>query len=244
MSMKAAKPQYKELVRLYSSLMGEHQLWELWEDSMIMFACALSNAVDERFREEREKLYQSSAAKYREEEMQVFPKIFGEIVKQLEAEPEQDLLGDLYMQLDLGSHWHGQFFTPYNVCAMMAKMNFEPISSPDDVKPVTVTDCACGGGALLIASAHEYRRSIKKTGLNPQNYLCLYGQDISRTTAMMCYIQLSLQGYAAKVKVGDSLLKPMLDTDNGSDIWYTPMWFSEVWVCRRIIQALCRKEVE
>lgn len=229
------KSQYKELVRLYSSIMGAHQLWELWEDSMIMFACAISNSVDKRYKAERESLYMSCVAKYTREEMQVFPKIFGEIVKQIEDNPEQDLLGDLYMQLDLGSHWHGQFFTPYNVCAMMANMEYHKVESADEVKPVTASDCACGGGALLIAAVHAYRKSIAHTGLNPQHYLCLYAQDLSRTTAMMCYIQLSLQGYAGKVKVGDTLMNPLTEKDNGSDIWYTPMWFSDVWMIRRML---------
>jgi hypothetical protein len=54
----------------------------------------------------------------------------------------------------------------------------------------------------------------------------------------MCYIQISLQGYAGKIKIGDSLLHPMLDTDNGSDIWYTPMWFSDVWIQRRAVERI------
>ena len=52
---------------------------------------------------------------------------------------------------------------------------------------------------------------------------------------MMCYVQLSLQGYAAKVKLGDSLLYPLTEQDDGADIWYTPMWFSDVWTIRRLI---------
>lgn len=52
---------------------------------------------------------------------------------------------------------------------------------------------------------------------------------------MMCYVQLSLQGYAAKVKLGDSLMNPLTEEDDGSDIWYTPMWFSDVWSIRRLL---------
>ena len=88
---------------------------------------------------------------------------------------------------------------------------------------------------MLIAAAHAYRRSIMKTGLNPQNYLCFCAQDISRVTALMCYVQLSLLGYAGEIKIGDSLCNPLTDADNGPDIWYTPMWFSDVWMIRRMI---------
>lgn len=231
-----SKQEYKDIVKMYNSLCGAHQLWELWQDSMTMFALSISNTVDSRYRDKRESAYMDIVHKYTKEEMQVFPQILGEICLQLEQNPEQDLLGDLYMQLDLGSHWHGQFFTPYNVCAMMAKMQLgQQDYTIDNVKPITVCDCACGGGALLIAAAHEFRKAIRRTGLNAQHYICLYAQDLSQVSAMMCYVQLSLLGYAAKVKLGDSLMNPLVEHDNGADIWYTPMWFSDVWTIRRLI---------
>lgn len=236
---KVTKQQYTRIVKLYNSLIGSHQLWELWQDSMTMFALALSNTVDRRYYDRREAMYMDIVHKYTKDEMQVFPQIFGDIVMQLEAEPEQDLLGDLYMQLDLGSHWHGQFFTPYNVCAMMAKMQLgQQDYTIENVKPISVCDCACGGGALLIAAAHEFRKAIRRTGLNTQHYICLYAQDLSQVSAMMCYVQLSLLGYAAKVKLGDSLLHPLTDDDDGPDIWYTPMWFNDIWVYRRMMQRM------
>lgn len=238
MARTVAKKEYSEIVRMFNSLAGARQLWELWEDAMIMFATMLSNAVDKRFYDKREDMFKSVANKYDKKEMQTFLQIFAEIVNQLELNPEQDFLGDLYMQLDLGSHWHGQFFTPYNVCAMMADLQSPTNISFDEARAVTITDCACGGGALLIASAHSYRNAMAKFGLNAQDFVCLYAQDLSMTTALMCYIQISLQGYAGKVKIGDSLLHPMLDSDNGSDIWYTPMWFSDVWIQRRAVERL------
>lgn len=233
-----AKKQYTEIVKMFNTLAGTRQLWELWEDAMIMFATMLSNAVDKRFYNKREEMFKNVVNKYSAQEMQTFLKIFAEIVNQLEADPEQDFLGDLYMQLDLGSHWHGQFFTPYNVCTMMADLQCPSEISLDEAKAITITDCACGGGALLIASAHSYRKKMAKIGLNAQDFVCLYAQDLSLTTALMCYIQISLQGYAGKVKIGDSLLHPMLDSDNGSDIWYTPMWFSSVWTYRRAVARM------
>lgn len=237
---KVTKQQYTGLVKMYNSLIGSHQLWELWQDSMTMFALAISNSVDGRYREKREAAYADIAHKYTTDETEVFPKIFGEIVMQLDAEPEQDLLGDLYMQLDLGSHWHGQFFTPYHLCSAMARMELglDRQYTVDSVKPISVCDCACGGGALLIAAGHEYRKAIANTGLNAQNYISLYAQDLSQVSAMMCYVQLSLLGFSAKVKLGDSLMHPLTEEDNGPDIWYTPMWFSDVWQYRRLMQRM------
>lgn len=238
MARVVAKDEYKKIVSLFQKLTGSRQLWELWEDAMIMFATMLSNAVDKRFFDEREKMFKNVSSKYSADEMQIFSQIFAETVNQLEANPEQDFLGDLYMQLKLGSHWHGQFFTPYNVCKMMADLQIPSELSFDDAKAVTITDCACGGGALLIASAHAYRKKMTEIGLNAQDFVCLYAQDLSMVAALMCYIQISLQGYAGKIKIGDSLLHPMLDSDNGSDVWYTPMWFSDIWVARRAVERI------
>lgn len=242
---KVTKQQYTGIVKMYNSLIGSHQLWELWQDSMTMFALSISNTVDGRYRDKREAMYMDIAHKYTKDEMQVFPQIFGEIIIQLEAEPEQDLLGDLYMQLDLGSHWHGQFFTPYNICAMMAKTQLgQQEYTVENIKPISVCDCACGGGALLIAAAHEYKKAISHTGLNAQHYICLFAQDLSQVSSMMCYVQLSLQGFAGKVKLGDSLMNPLVEQDNGSDIWYTPMWFSDVWAIRRMLGKIESRRID
>ena len=40
----------------------------------------------------------------------------------LEENPDQDLLGVAYTKLGLGDAKRGQYFTPYNICKMMAKM--------------------------------------------------------------------------------------------------------------------------
>ena len=238
--MKATKQAYAPIVKLYSGLIGAHQMWELWQDSMTMFALSISQAVDRRFHEKREQMYKDIAHKYTKEEMQVFPQIFGEIIAQLEADSEQDLLGDLYMHLDLGSHWHGQFFTPYHVCEMIAQTQFPADIPLDAVKPVSCSDCACGGGALLIAAGHTYCKRVLNAGLDGRDYISLYAQDLSQVSAMMCYVQLSLLGFSAKIKIGDSLLHPLLDSDNGEDIWYTPVWFSPVWEVRRLANRLDR----
>lgn len=230
----------KQIEKLYSSMIGKHQLWELWQDSMSMFAASISNAVDKRYYEKREADYIFTAKKYTKEEMTKMVQIMSEIVIQLEENQEQDLLGALYMQLNLGSHWHGQFFTPYNICQAMAQMHFGrgyffDINNPH---PIPCCDPACGGGALLIAAANEFRKALSPMGLNAQDYICLYAQDLSKVSAMMCYIQLSLLGFAAKIKIGDSLADPLLESDDGENIWYTPAYFSGVWTMRRVLKAM------
>ena len=99
---------------------------------------------------------------------------------------------------------------------------------------ISINDPCCGAGATLIAGIHAARKQLEKANLNYQNHLLVVAQDIDETVALMCYIQLSLLGVAGYVKVGNSLTEPMTGNDNKENYWFTPMYFSNVWVLRRI----------
>ena len=88
--------------------------------------------------------------------------------------------------------------------------------------------------AITIAGIHAARKQLEKANLNYQNHLLVVAQDIDETVALMCYIQLSFLGVAGYVKVGNSLTEPMTGNDNKENYWFTPMYFSNVWVLRRI----------
>lgn len=85
--------------------------------------------------------------------------------------------------------------------------------------------------ALYLEVIKKYNKQDQE--LFPELVLVV-AQDIDKTVALMCYIQLSLLGVAGYVKVGNSLTEPMTDNDNKENYWYTPMYFSPVWTMRRI----------
>lgn len=61
--------------------------------------------------------------------------------------------------------------------------------------------------------------------INFQDKILFVAQDIDLTAAMMCYIQLSLLGCQAIVKVGNSLSDPFSVNEPMSEkIWLTPMF--------------------
>lgn len=103
---------------------------------------------------------------------------------------------------------------------------------------ITINDCACGAGATLIAGIHAARESLEKEGLNWQRHVLVAAQDIDFTTALMCYIQLSLLGCAAYIKIGNTLTDPMTPEDSKENYWYSPMYFMDPWSTRRIIAWL------
>ena len=83
-----------------------------------MAAITISNAFDreDKTHDDREKQYMRTIKGYNQGEQQIFQKLFALLVEALDDEPDQDFLGEMFMGLNLGNHWKGQFFTPYNIC--------------------------------------------------------------------------------------------------------------------------------
>lgn len=232
----------KNIVKAFEGLCGQHGRWEVWTDWIAMSACAISNAVDKAHREEREEKYKTLQKKYTDAEMQSMAEMLGMVVAALEENPDQDLLGEIFMALGLGNDHAGQFFTPYDVCKVMSAMTGENIVAEVECQGwASVCDSACGAGALLVAFANE----CKRKGINYQTNILFVAQDIDYAVGMMCYIQLSLLGCAGYVVIGDSLAHPvtaydrrgLIPRDEGN-VWYTPMFFRYVWTCRRALAQM------
>lgn len=227
----------KELVRVFDEACGRHNRWQVWSDAMVMFAVSISNTVDKANVDRREEIYLSLVKKYNQREMDCIAKMFALIIEAMEENPDQDFLGDLYMSLELGNQKNGQFFTPYSVCTMMAKMQPDINEKIEAQGWISVNDCACGAGALLVAFANE----CKLRGVNYQTSVLFVAQDIDFVTGCMCYIQLSLLGCPGYVVIADTLINPgtciddrgLIPTPN-DNIWYTPFYFRDEWHLRRI----------
>ena len=233
----------KEFVKEYEKLCYRFHRWDVWKDFVVLAACSISNTVDKRHAEKREAWYMETISKYNPEEQAAFPRLFGLVILGMEEDPDHDFLGELFMLLGLGNDAGGQFFTPYHLCEAMARVCISPELVHEHLERhgyISVNDCACGAGATLIAAA-QY---LKKIGVNYQHRALFVGQDIDYTTALMCYIQLSLLGCAGYIHVGDTLTAPMtghvLFGDGESATWYTPMFFSDTWHTRRIAENMRR----
>lgn len=238
----------KEFIKIMSSVSNRFHTWEIWSDFITLVAITLSNSIDKVHFELREKEYLNIINKYTKQEQEKFPELFRHLIMAMERDKEQDFLGEMYMALELGNHWKGQFFTPYNICKMMAQMHCGKLS--DQIEKdgtMSVCDCCCGAGAMLIAFANAAEADLSDTKYNWQNHILFAAQDIDRVAGLMCYIQLSLIGCAGYVKIGNSLTSPMTQgeadynlTVPESDYWYTPMYFSDVWHYRRIWHLIGR----
>ena len=209
---------------------GKRNPWEVWKDMVRMFAIAISNAVDMRYKDEREREYLTIIGKYDKDEQQVFPELFAMLVDVIDGSGNyRDFLGELFMKLEINSKGAGQYFTPYNIAKLMAHMSIDADKAKEKIEErgyITVLEPSCGAGATLIGAAE----ALYEAGINYQRHAIFVGQDKDGDVALMCYIQLSLLGCAGYVVIGDTLAEPTtahsLFGENASRCWCTPMFFS------------------
>ena len=216
----------KEFRALMDQFAFRYSRWQVWNDFLSLSAISLANVVPTPEKKRREERYRSIMDGYREEEREIFPQMLGIVVQALSDDPEQDFLGSMYHHLELQQEQKGQFFTPYHICEFMAEIQFAGDGKERQMEErgcISVNDPACGAGAMLIAFANV----AKKHGINYQERVLFVAQDIDRTAAMMCYIQMSLLGCPAVVVIGDSLAKPFPHPDN--EMWHTLFYYLNQW---------------
>ena len=237
-----AQNQYeKEFFTIIESLCYSRDSWRVWSDFIFASAITLSNTFEpfpER-KAEREKEYKDCIERLGGVEKPA--KLLKIVVMALEEKPEQDFLGELFIKLRLNDHWRGQFFTPYHICEFMAQITLS--DSEREIKDkgyVSVCDCACGAGAMLVAAANV----LRERGINFQKHALFVAQDIDRTAGLTCFIQLSLLGCPGYVVIGNSLTNPVAGEPlapmemPGQELWCTPMFYTPEWNYRRFCMMM------
>ena len=210
-----------EISKTIIQISRSHDLWQVWCDYIQLTATAIANAVDKRqpVWQQREDAYMQTIKRYSKDEIKLIQQAFMQTVEALEATPA-DVLGQTYMQLELGNKWRGQFFTPDSLCRVMALMKTGDIKKQIKNRGfVTLNEPTVGGGAMVIGVVN----SMSDSGINPQTCLHVTASDIDIKSVHMCYIQLSLLGIPAVIVHGNPLT-----LDEWSH-WYTPMHIIHGW---------------
>lgn len=210
------------IIRMIDQVARRHDRRTVFRDFVTMSAVALSK-MDLRQAEAREELYMQTVRKYSSEEAVTIAHMFVELQEGLHVAP-RDLLGEIFMQIELGSSRMGQFFTPHHICELMAA-----ITMSDDIVEkvakhgfVTVHEPASGSGATVIAMM----LAMRDRGLSYQRHAHVTAIDLDPTAAMMAYVQLSLMHVPAVVVHGNTLT---LETYSQ---WYTPAHIMAGWSAR------------
>lgn len=212
----------KDLGRIVQSVSHRHGAWQVFSDFAEMAAISLSNAVDLAQAETREARYMEVIKRYSREELAKFPEMLAALINALEEEPS-DVMGRTFHELELHNKWAGQFFSPYPLCRMMAKMT---LSDTADLEArisergfVTASEPAVGSGAMVIALAHE----MQEAGINYQQHLHVTAVDVDLKCVHMVYLQCALLHIPAVIVHGNTLSVQEYSR------WYTPAHILDGW---------------
>jgi hypothetical protein len=212
----------KELLKLFGALAYRHSAWQVFADFAEAAAISLSNAVDWAQRDQREERYMALIKRYKPDELAVFPKMMAELTLALEEE-SSDVLGRTFHDLELHNKWSGQFFSPYPLCQMMAKMT---LGDEEDVRAriaargfVRAQEPCCGSGAMVIALA----QGMKDLGINYQQHLHVTAVDVDPKCVHMAYVQFALLHIPAVIVHGNTLSLEEFGR------WYTPAHIMDGW---------------
>lgn len=209
-------PAWGEFVKAFNTIARHRHRYEVFRDFVVMSAAALHNAI--RKDEKLEAEYLAVAARYKRDELSEFSALLAKLVLLLDSEP-RDVLGPLYMELELGNTNTGQFFTPHEVSTLMASVTYGDELKTLDKPFITVCEPACGAGGMVLA----FVSVMLSHGHNPAQRLWVQAQDIDRTAALMCYLQMALWHIPGVVIVGNTLAM------EAREVWYTPAHYLGFW---------------
>lgn len=187
--------------------------WEVFSDFITLAASELDMArirTPDNIARSRE-----ICAKYGERDISNLHELFGLMVCALEAK-FHDFLGAIFMELELGDDRNGQYFTPYNVQSLLAKLLMPDIDETIRREGfVTVSDPASGAAGMIVA----YAELLLEAGYNPSEQMFGSCIDIDPIAADMAFIQLSLLGIPAEVVTGNTLTMQL------KRVRYTPVYY-------------------
>jgi type I restriction-modification system DNA methylase subunit len=167
--------------------MHPYELYRKWLEAVWAFMDAVRDPEG----------YRKCLDRYTREQGEEFGRLLGIYVEAVEQDPFRDILGEIFMRLDIKSVAAGQFFTPGHLAEMMARMQFnrdEFERLVEDKGVVTVCDPAVGSGVMLLALAKVVHQELGRWGTGK---LRLYGSDIDVRCVNMCRIQLRMNGLDA-----------------------------------------------
>ena len=195
----------KQIIDSIKAMSGRYAPYNIFSDWVAMSAIAIQNGcslVHNKNWQKREQLYIDIAKNYTEKELEQFAQMFVWLGYALEEE-FSDVLGEVYMESGMGNKYTGQFFTPFHLSELCAKLDLAPDRLPETGR-ISLNEPSCGGGGMIIAAC----KVLHEAGFDYQRRLDVVAQDLDWKGVYMTYLQLSLIGCRAIVVQGDTLCDP------------------------------------
>lgn len=209
--------QRKQLIKLFNSIAPYHRREKVFDDFVTVSAIAINNQC--RFDPEMEERYLDIISGYEKEDVSRLCELLGAFTVCLTNNPH-DLIGSMYMELELGCRGLQQHFSPPHIQALMARLVCTDLSEQlVNKEHLVVSEPSAGASGHIIELAEQ----IKELGYRPEEKLFAYCIDIDKTAVYMSYLQLSLLGIPAVIYHGNTLSMEMW----GSML--TPAYFRYGW---------------
>ena len=196
----------KEIAKMIQGISGKYSPFQIFRDWCEMYAIAIQNSCILRHDDvwqKREDIYLNIWKKYNDKEHDAFRDMTNMYVEALDEEIG-DILGEIFMESGAGNARAGQFFTPFHVSEMVAKLGALELLNEDKIH---LNEPSIGSAGMVIATA----KYLHSQGINYQKKLKVVGQDLDWLAVYMSYIQLSLLGIDAILVQGDTLADPYHD---------------------------------
>jgi hypothetical protein len=174
------------------------KFWDFCELAYCAFAKPTSEKEKQDILEAR---YMQIVGTYHDKDaIRAYPELIGLVSQSIQG--GRDFLGVVAAEIGALSAAQGQFFTPYEVCRLMAEISLGDRDSTIEQKGyLTVDEPAAGSGGMVLAFAD----ALERRGYDPMTQLYVRATDISALSYWMCFLQLSLAGIPAEVIRGNSL---------------------------------------
>ena len=215
-------PTVKDIIKKIESAIYRIGKYQLITDVLECGAISIANTVDLANRAEREEQYFKIIEKYHPDEQKIVAEVFTMIYRLLSSVVYDngrfdDYLGELFMRCNQGNSGTGQFFTPYHVSKLMAKMIIggDALERAEKDEVITVNDPCCGGGGMLMEALDVLKNDYH---INYTRNCFIDCGDIDRRCVYMTYLQLSLAGVPAIVKHQDAISRELWS------VWRTPAY--------------------
>ena len=180
-----------------------------------IFATSIGAQMDPVYAKERDSRYKEIVSEMSPKTVAMYARLCAltfMAVRENKDDP-RDILGAIYHKLKLNSEWNGQFFSPDDICQMMAQViGVGQVPEEDEEDIITINEPTCGSGAMVIGAIW----AMKQKRLDYQRRTLFFAEDIDIRCVWMAYIQFCLYRIPAVVIHGNTI------TQDEWSKWVTP----------------------
>ena len=185
-------------------------------------AIAISNAFDLAQKDKREERYLQIIRSYKPDQQKKLAEIFAKVYALLASVVYDngkfnDNLGEIFMRCNLGNKNARQFFTPYHISELMARVTIDETLVKEKIADdgiLAINDPCCGGGGMIMAALEV----LHDLGVNYARNCFIEANDVDLRCVHMTYLQLALAGVPAIVRHQNTLTRECWS------VWYTPAY--------------------